>query len=92
MDEATVTMPGAASGAQAAPGQTAAQLINKLDEMVQGLDALMLMSVSEHLDPKTQTALSFLHAGLDRLWDETADLAHDLLATLGTRREGYGDV
>lgn len=92
MNEAMVTMPGVASGMQADPAKTAVELINKLDHLVHGLDALLVMSVSEHLDPKTQTALNFLHAGLDGLWAEAADLAHDLLLALGTQREGRRSV
>ncbi len=92
MNEALLKMPGAASAAQADPLKTVVQLINKLDHLVQGLDALLLMSVSEHLDPHTQTALNFLHEGMDRLWSETADLAHELLLALRPQREGRAGV
>lgn len=92
MHEANVTMPRAASRAQADPGTTAVELINKLDHLAHGLDALLMLSVSEHLDCKAQAALEFLHSSLDRLWDEITDLAHDLLATLGAQRECCNDV
>jgi hypothetical protein len=92
MSAATKAMPVAASGAEADPAQTVVQLINKLDHLVHGLDALLLMSVSEHLDPHAQTALSFLHEGMDRLWAETADLAHELLLALRPQQEGRAGV
>ena len=92
MNEAKWTMPGAASGAQAEPAQTAVELINKLDALARGLDALLVLSVSEHLDPKASGALDFVHAGLDDLWGEAADLAHELLAALGAQREGRPGV
>lgn len=92
MDEATVTMPGVASRAQADLAQTAVELINKLDHLARGLDALLVLSVSEHLDPKASGALDFVHAGLADLWGEAADLAHELLAALGAQREGRRNV
>ena len=64
------------------------QLTNKLDHMVHGLDALMLMSVSEHLEPKAQAALSFVYDGLDRLWTEAAELAEELRAALDDAKGG----
>lgn len=88
MDEAELRLPGVASGAQADPARMAVELINRLDRMIRGLDALALLAVSEHLDVRAQTALDFVHAGLDGLWAEAADLAHDLLLALGTQREG----
>lgn len=66
----------------ASPSRIAQQIENKLDHMVHGLDALMLMSVSEHLEPKAQAALSFVYDGLDRLWAETSELVGELRAAL----------
>lgn len=39
---------------------------DSLQEVSDGLDALMYFSVSEHLDAKTQSALNFLYFGLNR--------------------------
>lgn len=92
MDEALETMPGVASGTQADPAETVVELINRLDALARGLDALLVLSVSGDLDAKASGALDFVHAGLDDLWGEAADLAHDLLLALGTQREGRRGV
>ncbi|MFM2149836.1 MAG: hypothetical protein RLZZ187_2142 [Pseudomonadota bacterium] len=92
MNEALETMPGVASRAQADAAQTVVELINRLDQLARGLDALLVLSVSEHLDPKASGALDFVHAGLDDLWGEAADLAHELLAALGAQREASRNV
>lgn len=82
------SLPTAPTLSGASPSRIAVELENKLDHMVHGLDALMLLSVSDHLDPRTQTALNFLHDGLDRLWTEASELIGVLRGALDAEKDG----
>jgi hypothetical protein len=62
------------------------RLVDTLGRMEGGVDALMHLSVSEHLDETAQSALAFVHASLADLRDEASEIAEGLLE--GSQREG----